>query len=357
MATWRQLMPDRRHGALEAQRTRVDFGLVDEQRLDIFELIDRAGIWLMFQPLDRLYGFYRHVGDTAGIAINANHPRMLQRYTAAHEFAHHVLGHSYSLDEVSNIDGARGVPEAADLERTLTTQSRSELGNPHHEAAAQAFAATLLMPLHIVNRLLVERGFNRERPDLEPADVYGLSLELGTSYEATVTQFAVLDKITWPKARALRVPPVSIKTKLIGERPADARADVWLVDNTTEARHLHLRTGDEVIIRLPVLPSTGYTWTPVRDQHSSLDVIDDTIKAASDDVDLLGGSATRELHLRAGRSGRDRVELQLRRPWEDNSPPAQSLSLDINVEPSPTGDASSGLVYDQQVRRASAGAR
>lgn len=355
MATWGRWLATRRQGALEAQRTRINLGLVAERRLDIFDVIDRTGIWLMFQPLDRLYGFYRRVGDVAGIAVNSNHPLALQRYTAAHEFGHHVLGHAFGLDEVRNVDGARGIPEAADLENTLGRRSGVDLGDPDREAAAQAFAATLLMPLHIMNQLLVERGFDRDHPELDAPHVYALSLELGTSYEATVTQLAVLDKVSWAQARSFRIPPIRIKTRVAGRRPTDSRAEVWLIEETMGERQLHLRPGDEIALRLPEVPSSGYTWVLATREYVSLEVLDDEIRALSSDADLIGGPALREILFRASQLGSDRLELHLQRPWEADAPPVQSVSVHVTVESGPTGEAPSGLVHRQQVQRALAG--
>src|SRR5437016_3883857 len=75
--------------------------------VDIFQTIWDAGIWLMFQPLDSLYGMLFIDGPTGspGILINSQHPPSLQRYTAAHEYAHYVLGHMYSFDGAVHIEG------------------------------------------------------------------------------------------------------------------------------------------------------------------------------------------------------------------------------------------------------------
>lgn len=309
----------------------------------------------MFQPLDRLYGFYRRAGDVVGIAVNSNHPLALQRYTAAHELGHHLLGHTFSLDEVRNVDGARGIDEAGDLERTLAARSHLDLGDPRKEAAAQAFAATLLMPLHIVNQLLVERGFDRDRPQLDAPHIYTLSLELGTSYEATVTQLAVFGKISWSQAQSVRIPPIQIKTNLSGRRPRNSRADVWLIEETVGERELHLRPGDEIVIRLPEVPSSGYTWLLADALYSTLDPLADDTRALNSDSTVLGGTAVRELRFQASEIGTDRLDLHLERPWDIGTPPVQSVVIRVVVESAPTGEAPIGLILNQQVERALAG--
>lgn len=350
MTSWRDLQAARRAGSLGAQRARRRLGLPLERRIDIFGVIESEGVWLMFQPLRELYGFYRRVGDVAGIVINAHHPVSLQRYTAAHEYGHHVLGHGFSLDDVRNVDGARGINEAADFEDALAARSQAEVGDPLEEAAAQAFAGTFLMPIQVVNRLLAARGLDPDRPNLGPAEVYDLALELGASYEAAVTQLAVLEKVTWPESRRLRLPPLQIKTTLAGRRPEDARADVWLVHETDRERQLPLRVGDEVVLRLPEIPSSGYAWTLDRRAFSSLELIEDVTEPADDAQDeVYGGRAVRRVLLRATAPGVDDIVVALSRPWEPE--PIEKVVVHVRVAGEPTGDAASGLLHSQQLQR------
>jgi holo-[acyl-carrier protein] synthase len=72
VATWRELQQARRAGSLAAQRARRRLGIPLERRVDIFAVVEADGIWLMFQPLRELYGFYRRFGEVAGIAHNAS---------------------------------------------------------------------------------------------------------------------------------------------------------------------------------------------------------------------------------------------------------------------------------------------
>jgi predicted secreted protein/Zn-dependent peptidase ImmA (M78 family) len=354
MAPWNQMQAAACEGSLAAQRARRRLGLSLERRVDVFSVIESEGIWLMFQPLRNLFGFYRRVSGVAGIVINANHPVSLQRYTAAHEYGHHVLGHGFSLDEVRHIDGVPGVDEAREFEEALTVRSPAEGGDPRHEAAAQAFAGTFLIPVQVVNRVLLARGFDRDYPQLGPVDVYELSLEFGTSYRATVTQLAVLEKITWAETRKLRFPPIEIKTTLAaGRRPQDTCADVWLVRDTDTERDLPVRVNDEIVLRLPETPSSGYVWTLRRNQFASLEVVDEVTEAVNDEGDRHGDSAIRRMHLRAISPGVDDIAVVLRRPWEDK--PLRQVVVHVHVAGEPTGDASSGLILSQQLQRALVG--
>lgn len=111
-----------------------------DREIDIFSIIERTGLPLIFRPLKRLSGVYIPASESAnsraGILINSNHPRSLQRYTAAHEYAHHMQDQTLSLDEETEI-----------LERT------KQMILPERERFAEIFASWLLMPPQLITNL------------------------------------------------------------------------------------------------------------------------------------------------------------------------------------------------------------
>lgn len=234
----------RAEAATAAAREHARLGTSFDRRIGIFDIIEEAGVWLLFQPLDRLYGAYDRQGDAAGVLVHRDHPLSLQRFTAAHEYSHHVLGHQHSVDGEGNI-----LPS----ERPLIPQ----------EAAAQTFAAYFLMPLPLVNAVLRRMGLPLKPGRLTPRQAYLLSLELGASYAATVSHLATLGKITRQTAAALRdETPKAIKAVIVrGVRPQDVRADIWPLEAGDAGRRLYPRVNDELRIDLPESPSTGYRWT------------------------------------------------------------------------------------------------
>lgn len=350
MATWQELRRARREGSLAAQRFRRRLGLATVRRVEVFDVIDGEGLWLMFQPLRDLYGFYRRIGSKAGIVLNVGHPTALQRYTAAHELGHHMLRHAGSLDEAEEIGGTTGVDQPG-LAQVTVPRSHTDFADPLQEAAAQEFAASLLMPVQMVNRVLLDAGLDRDVPRLSPADIYAMSLEFGTSYEATLTQLAVLRKIRWAEARQMRLSPLQIKTMLTGGRPpAHSRADVWLVRDHDRGRSFAIQVEDEIILRLPEIPSSGYAWELASHEWSTLAVVDERLEAADNDPNVLGGRAYRTTHLRAAAPGSDMVVAQLTRPWEEL--PTERITFRIEVGGAATGSMPYGLLEAQQRRLA-----
>jgi hypothetical protein len=251
-----------------------------QERVPVFDVIEDARIWLLFQPMRNLYGAYERHGDAAGIIINSQHPLSLQRFTAGHEYGHHVLGHEASADD----------------EERIYRGDRQSL----QEVAAQAFAGEFLMPIQLVNYTLRTMGLAVQHPDLSPSQIYQLALELGVSYTAAVTQLVGQRKLTVDAGRLLRrLSPLEIKTGLAGVKPAHSWADVWLLDEAQEGRQIVARLRDKIHVRLPETPSTGYVWDVVDGAAELAEVVADEFEESDEDGELIGGRGMRHLLDRA----------------------------------------------------------
>lgn len=302
------------------------------RQIDVFRIISQAGIWLMFQPMRDLFGAYQRHAEGAGIILNANHPSTLQRFTAAHEYGHHVLGHDFSLDDAEHIEG---------YEATLSEK----------EVAAQAFAADFLMPLQLVNYTLRRMGLPIKPGELSARDVYRVSLELGASYTATITQLQALKKISAGLARRLRKElPIAIKEDMVGARPHHARADVWVLDEGESGRELTPRVDDEVHVLLPERPSTGYVWRPKEDDGGGALVLsgESFEPATSEQAGAYGAVGTHHLVFRVLQPGDHTLRLVKQRPWQRDAPPAATFEARLLTVRRPTGESDHGLSEEQK---------
>jgi Zn-dependent peptidase ImmA (M78 family)/predicted secreted protein len=320
----------RRSGSMRAQRALRSLDLDVEHPIDVFGAIEREQVWLMFQPLDRLYGAYDRRAETAGIIVHALHPVRTQRFTAAHELGHHLLGHQASIDPRDYVE-------------------RTDAEIPAQEVEAQAFAATFLMPVQLVNRALGRVGLGRNPRTIAPEHAYRLSLELGSSYTATVTQLNALERITYANARELlRARPIDIKTALArGERPLNPRADVWPLTLADSGRELWIGTGDEVHAVLPESPTTGYRWQA--EDRGGIEVAGN--RAVRDEAYGRRYGATRERHVwwRALEVAEVALGCELRRSFEGPAAkPAERFEVALHVLPPPTGVTDHGLIERQR---------
>jgi Zn-dependent peptidase ImmA (M78 family)/predicted secreted protein len=314
--------------ALEAHR---ELGSDLSQRVDPFAALATAGVIVLRRPLGRLAGAYiaanPQEGSAPGVLIHAGHPLSKQRYTAAHELCHHRRDRTTVLDEETEWL-ARGEDRLSERERI-----------------AEAFAAWFLMPEQLMATTIARLGIAIDH--LDASQAYTLSLELGTSYEATLHHLVDLQLLSRPRRdQLLLVKPKAIKEQL-GERDslADARKNIWLVNTLDGTRVLRPLVGDAVVVTVPETPSTGYLWQPT--------VIPQTLTLTRDEFTApdsvsIGGRGQHRFLVRVKGVGSQQLpadlRLEMRRPWE-RSKPAESLNVLVHAEPQPR----TGIVQPDQL--------
>jgi Zn-dependent peptidase ImmA (M78 family) len=121
---------------------------VTKPPIPVDRIAKSQGISLQYAPLDEeLSGMAFIKGTTAVIAVNALHHPNRQRFTIAHELAHHVL-HAPLLRSGVHVD--KVILERAQL---------AAKGTDDLEIEANAFASELLMPRDLFEPL-VDREFD-----------------------------------------------------------------------------------------------------------------------------------------------------------------------------------------------------
>lgn len=343
----------REKGEIKAARELVRLKVDQSQPINIFSVIEQAGIWLLFQPLKDLQGVYLKDSESGRhlIVINSRRPLSLQRLTAAHEYGHHVLGHEASLDH------------AADVEPSDTHIAQ--------EAAAQTFANDFLMPPQLVNTQWNSLELPTQPRLLQAHQAYLLSLYLGVSYRALIYQLIALRRIDKPTANRLaKYQPRQIK-QLIGRGigPLDSFADIWPLAQEDNGRQIQTRVNDEVNIALPEIPSTGYRWTITSPQVTDLSteiaasqdkmtaktilaarispgiplaLLSDDFDGASSRDDYAGSGGHRYLNFRIAESGDFVLRLDLIRPWQSQGASVGTFEVKINSTRQTTGDVGNG---------------
>jgi Zn-dependent peptidase ImmA (M78 family) len=327
--TWQQA---NHQAAIESSNLHGELGLSIERPIDVFAAIERLGIVLAFAPMDKCSGVYIPASrprSLAGILIHQGHPRSRQRFTAAHELGHHVFGHEFEID--------------TDLEQRFFRNGYNSVSD--REKQAEAFATWFLMPRRLLRAGMRELELSLE----EPAEVYALSLWLGTSYQATVRQLEttrILDVETAAEWRS--VEPRTIKLGLIGNNDMDLRRDVWWIDHTTTSNPIDVRPGDRLIVRLPENATTGYSWRPAElspDFKIDSDSFDDWWEPSRGepstpmDAHLVGQTTMRSLLLSVAFStpaSVQRLSFDLVQPWADD-PPVDHYEILLSVTPSAHG--------------------
>ncbi len=122
---------------------------IDAAPVPVHLVAQRLGLLVESAPLgDEVSGLLVVDGDMGVIGYNATHPSVRQRFTIAHEVGHYIL---HRADTTLFID-----------ERYFSAfrDQRSSSGADPKEREANAFAASLLMPTHLVRREIEHQRFD-----------------------------------------------------------------------------------------------------------------------------------------------------------------------------------------------------
>lgn len=319
MANWKEVA--KQTGALKATECLLSQGIDLTRQVEVFDLVEASGIWLVFGELDGALGVFKREGSTTGIMINNRRPRSVQRMTAAHEFGHFMLGHNWSVDGTTEIDGF--------------SQVRQEI-------EAQAFALDFLMPLQLVEACWDQLKLPAETSKIEAHQVYLLATSMGVSYIACVIQLRAMEKLTLGESKALlQYTPKKAKQALgAGVAPVDPWADVWPVEQSDSGRDLAVRLRDEIRIKLSESPSTGYRWELDAESAGFFSITGDEFEGA--DLFAVGAGGHRFLSIRADQPGLGRLVLSLRRAWASVNT-SQSFLLNVTVNENEFGGERTGV--------------
>lgn len=293
-------------GILEAARLHLE---LDKQssvdllggRVDPFAAILDRGGELVFRQLDGFLGLYLP-RPRAGILVTTERSLAIQRYTAAHELGHFVMGHRGSIDD-DDI-----------LQRTPSSNASYD----PQEIAADAFAAAFLLPDWIIEYHATRQAWTA--PDLaDPLNAYQLSLRAGVSYEATCRTLLQHHIITPPIAKTLLSPtwqPKKIKQQILGKNALQQwHPNVWILTERDEGAAIHGEPGDLFVVRLTEHAGSGYLWDLNRVEAAGFKVITDERRSTSDPQEV-GGSIDRIVTAQSDGASIGNIDLQETRAWD-----------------------------------------
>jgi Zn-dependent peptidase ImmA (M78 family) len=319
----------------EADRLHKDFdtkarAAAGEGRIDVFDMLVKRDIPVMFRPLKKLLGAFIDDPDK-GVIVTSQRPLPVQRFTAAHELGHEALGHEASFDDEEV------------LARALFF---SEESYDSREVQANAFASQLLTPSWLIAEHMRRQDWSRERLT-EPVVVYQLALRMGSSYSATCYALEESKGIDRPTRESLlQVKPKTIKQSLVKPyEPESWYGDVWMVTERDNGMVLDGSRSDLVVLKFEEHASSGYLWQFGELADAGLAIREDG-RAASGGKGHIGGVVFRTVIAEAeddgGASGH--VHLKEMRPWQAAGKPLHSLELDVDL----SGPVRDGLLPAQR---------
>lgn len=310
-------------GTARAAELHADLGLraqlsKGDRPIDVLGAIRKLGVLVLCRPLDSLLGAYVPNGQAPGMLLTTRRTLHIQRFTAAHELGHHVLGHqAMSLDQDVGFV-ARG-------ERT---------GHEPHELEADAFASAFLLPDWLIAAHARRHRWGK-RDLAQPDTVYQLSLRLGASYTATCWALAESNIVDRRIARQLvDTPPKHSKQRVIPDMQRERwHADIWQLSEHDRGVHLLGNPDDLLVLALKEHVASGYTWDTSSVVSAGLTIEKDERQESNDEV--LGAPTTRRLVIQG--PGHGRLVLEEKRAW-DRQASLNSFELDLAMlGPEPEG--------------------
>ena len=290
--------------------------------VNVFGLIHELKIPLLLRPLDGLLGAYLTVPEQ-GILVTTERPLSIQRFTAAHELGHCMLGHLPSLDDDDSV-----------LRRMSNMSGPS---NSDQETEADGFAVAFMLPKWLLAEHMKRQGWildDLHRPNV----VYQLSLRLGASYEAMCWTFVRYNMLTDKHARSLlQTRPKTLKEFLLaGHKPRSYRGDVWLLTEKDAGVRIDGSRHDLFVLKLTEHSNGGYLWNLDQLRQSGFAIVCDEVETT--EAESIGDIGKRRITAKPPDEYRGRIVLDETRPW-DPEQSRERLELDLDF----TGPEEAGL--------------
>lgn len=302
-------------GASRAAELHSELGIrtalaTGDRPVDVLQVMRDIGMALLFRPLNSLLGAYLPNGGNPGILITTQRDLHIQRFTAAHELGHHLLGHHASLDaDVGFV--ARGERDFHD----------------EQELEADSFAAEFLLP----KWLLVAHARRHQwgKADLRESDaVYQLSLRLGVSYAATCWSLLTNGLIDQKTAQSLlATQPKACKQRALPDVPVESwRRDVWLLSERDRGIQVMGGPDDYLIFSLEEAASSGYVWDFDPIISAGLEISKDETKELGNGI---GAHVVRRVV--AHGPAQSHIRIEERRPWTSDENDNKAFEIDATL--------------------------
>jgi predicted secreted protein len=104
------------------------------------------------------------------------------------------------------------------------------------------------------------------------------------------------------------------------------------IEVTQSGSTVHLSIGDEIVVRVPEMPTTGYGWT-VSTVDPALRLVESTFvpPVGNGSEPTPGAGGQRVIRLRAAAVGEAGAELALKRSWETDAVPTETFTVHATV--------------------------
>jgi Zn-dependent peptidase ImmA (M78 family) len=284
-----------------------------DRPVDVLGALETLGLSVLFRPLTSLLGAYLPHEKAPGVLITTRRDHHVQRFTAAHELGHHVLGH-----------------RRPSLDRKIGYVGRGEItDHPVQELEADAFANDFLLPKWLIVAQARRQGWFRA--DLRKADVvYQLSLRLGASYTATCWALQGSNLIDRRTAQDLAVvsPRIVKKRAFPGVAPDKTRhLDVWRLSERDRGSEVLGNPDDKLVLELKENVGSGYSWDVAPLESAGMEIEVD--RRLDGETESIGSTVTRQVISHG--PAVSHLKLHESRHWQEGEAPLNSFELKLSL--------------------------
>ena len=128
---------------------------------------------------------------------------------------------------------------------------------------------------------------------------------------------------------AMRILSIWITFLAFGVVASGSAGPLVVMTEADSGHRIALRIGQELFLNLKSNPSTGYSWIRADTETSVLVMLGKP--AYKPGSPLPGASGMESWKFRAVERGAQTLKLEYRRPWEKNTPPANTIVLYVTV--------------------------
>jgi hypothetical protein len=180
---------------IKADEIRAELGLNMFQAVNVYDACIHLGISVRFLDIN-MEGMYvkQEGGTNPTILISNQRPFPRRAYSCAHELGHHVFGHGFKIDALS--------------------ESGSEGSNDADEFLVDCFAGSFLMPIAGIQAEFTKRNWVISKSS--PIDFFTVCSVFGTGYQTMITHCKANGLISSDKAITLsKLKPSTILKSII----------------------------------------------------------------------------------------------------------------------------------------------
>lgn len=133
---------------------------------------------------------------------------------------------------------------------------------------------------------------------------------------------------TWFRIRIIPYEIEQMTGTLLGDAVGTAMATITIGEQHQNSQ-VRIRVGDELMVRLPGIPGTGYSWIVVQKNTSVLaDIGEPRFEKRSEDRKF-GAPEDQVFHFRVTSGGVSKLQLEYRRPWDKRGKTSKVFSVTL----------------------------